>query len=238
MSELYIGLMSGTSMDSVDAALCEIDTKGCKLISALEYPFPSELKNETLQMINGTTTLSAVGAIDHRIGLLFGEAANALLKQAQIDATAISAIGSHGQTLWHAPIGSYPFSMQLGDASVIAVETHIDVVSDFRSKDIALGGEGAPFAPVFHQFLFQGLAESVGVLNIGGMANLSVLQGTLIGFDTGPGNVLLDLWIEREQKRAYDKEGLWAKEGKVDEALLKELLGDPYFVKAAPKSTG
>ena len=236
--ELYIGLMSGTSMDGVDVALCEVDASHCRLVTPFEYPFAEELKEELLQMINGSTTLKAVGEINHRLGLLFAEAVNALLEQEQIEAARVRAIGLHGQTLWHNPRGAYPFSMQLGDASIIAAQTHIDVVSDFRSKDIALGGEGAPFAPVFHQFLFHHMTKHIGVLNIGGIANLSVLQEPLIGFDTGPGNVLMDLWIQKHHNLPYDKDGVWAQEGKVDESLLGELLCEAYFAKAAPKSTG
>ncbi len=236
--ELYIGLMSGTSMDGVDVALCEIDASRCRLVASLEHPFAKALKEEILQMIGTTTTLQAVGEMNHRLGLLFGEAVNALLAQEQIEAARIRAIGLHGQTLWHNPRGEHPFSMQLGDASIIAAQTQIDVVSDFRSKDIALGGEGAPFAPAFHQFLFHHMTKSIGVLNIGGMANLSVLQETLIGFDTGPGNVLMDLWVQKQRNLPYDKDGVWAQQGRADEALLDDLKGEAYFVRSAPKSTG
>ncbi len=236
--ELYIGLMSGTSMDGVDAALCEVDATRCKLVASLEYPFPQALKAKIFGMIDGSTSLADVGETGYRLGILFSEAVNALLAQENMQAQEIRAIGSHGQTLWHAPKNSAPFSMQLGDANVIAARTHIDVVSDFRGKDIALGGEGAPFAPVFHRFLFDCLAKKIGVLNIGGMANLSVLGERLIGFDTGPGNVLMDLWIGKQKGASYDKEGAWAKEGSVNQPLLETMLTDNYFAKAAPKSTG
>jgi len=238
MAELYIGLMSGTSMDGVDVALCELDATRCSVVASLEYPFPKELKEAILQMINGTTSLEAVGAVDYRLGLLFAEAVNALLEREKIGAGQIRAVGSHGQTLWHAPKGSTPFSMQLGNANVIAAQTRIDVVSDFRGKDVAMGGEGAPFAPVFHRFLFDHLVKKVGVLNIGGMANLTVLGESLIGFDTGPGNVLMDLWIEQQQKLAYDEDGAWAKCGRPDTALLDAMLADDYFARTPPKSTG
>ena len=238
LTERYIGIMSGTSMDSVDVALCTIDTKRCKLVAALDYPFDLQLKEEILLMINGETTLKQVGTLDQRLGLLFSDAVNALLEREKIKPSSVKAIGSHGQTLWHNPEGEHPFSLQLGDASLIAARTGIDVVSDFRSKDIALGGQGAPFAPVFHQFLFDEPGKKIGVLNIGGMANLSILGEKLIGFDTGPGNALMDLWVHKHQEVAFDKEGNWAKEGKVDEGLLEELLADPFFSKPAPKSTG
>jgi len=238
LTERYIGIMSGTSMDSVDVALCTIDANRCKLVAALDYPFDPQLKEEILLMINGETTLKQVGTLNQRLGQLFSDAVNALLKQENMKPSSVKAIGSHGQTLWHNPEGAYPFSLQLGDASLIAAETGIDVVSDFRSKEIALGGQGAPFAPVFHQFLFGGEKGRTGVLNIGGMANLSVLGEELIGFDTGPGNALMDLWVHKHQEVAFDKDGTWAKAGKVDQALLDELLSEPYFQKEAPKSTG
>ena len=238
LTERYIGIMSGTSMDSVDVALCTIDANRCKLVAALDYPFDPQLKEEILLMINGETTLKQVGTLNQRLGQLFSDAVNALLEQENMKPGSVKAIGSHGQTLWHNPEGEHPFSLQLGDASLIAAETGIDVVSDFRSKEIALGGQGAPFAPVFHQFLFGAEKGHTGVLNIGGMANLSVLGEELIGFDTGPGNALMDLWVHKHQEVAFDKDGTWAKAGKVDQALLDELLAEPYFQKEAPKSTG
>ncbi len=238
LTERYIGIMSGTSMDGVDVALCVVDANRCKLVSAIEYPFDPQLKEEILLMINGETTLKQIGELHRRLGELFGAAVMALLEQTKMKPGSVKAIGSHGQTLWHAPDSVYPFSMQLGDANVIAAMTGIDVVSDFRSKDIALGGEGAPFAPVFHQFLFQNQEKKVGVLNIGGMANLSVLGAELIGFDTGPGNVLMDLWVHKHQELRFDRDGSWAKTGKVNKALLKTLLSEDFFEKEPPKSTG
>ena len=225
-------------MDGVDVALCTVDANRCKLVASLEYPFETKLKEEILMMINGDTTLKQVGELHHRLGLVFANAVTALLDQEKIKPGAIKAIGSHGQTLWHSPEGQFPFSLQLGDASLIAAQTGIDVVSDFRSKDLALGGQGAPFAPIFHQFLFNDRSKHIGVLNIGGMANLSILGDELIGFDTGPGNALMDLWVHKHQEVAFDKDGTWAKAGKVDASLLKTLLADPYFSKEAPKSTG
>ena len=238
MFELYIGLMSGTSMDGVDVALCKVDEYSCSLVDSLEYAMPKGLKDEMLLMINTDTTLKQVGEVNQRLALIFAEATNALLEKTKLTPDQITAIGSHGQTLWHNPDGKYPFSMQLGDASLIAAKTGIDVVSDFRNKDLALGGQGAPFAPVFHQFLFHQLQGNVAVLNIGGMANISILGDKLVGFDTGPGNVLMDLWVQKHQEVGFDRDGRWAKKGKVDKPLLKALLAEDYFKKAPPKSTG
>jgi anhydro-N-acetylmuramic acid kinase len=236
--EKYIGIMSGTSLDGVDVVLCEIDSKSCALISSLEYPMPLELKSDILTIIEKKTTLELVGQIDHRLGLLFAEAVGALLIRVNIDASSINAIGSHGQTLWHAPSGVYPFSMQLGDANIITAKTGIPVIADFRRKDVALGGQGAPFAPAFHQFLFGDVDASVCVVNIGGMANITVLGEKLIGYDTGCGNVLLDMWIAKHKGVAYDKDGAWAKSGKVDYTLMEAMMADEYFSLDYPKSTG
>jgi anhydro-N-acetylmuramic acid kinase len=236
--EHYIGIMSGTSLDGVDVVLCEIDASICTLVSSIEYPMPQELKTDILTMIDGETSLELVGQIDHRLGLLFTQAVEALLMRENIDASSITAIGSHGQTLWHAPSGAYPFSMQLGDANIITVKTGIPVVADFRRKDVALGGQGAPFAPAFHEFIFSNINVSIAVVNIGGMANITVLGEKLIGYDTGCGNVLLDMWINKHQNVAYDKDGAWAKSGEVDFSLMEAMMADDYFSLNYPKSTG
>jgi anhydro-N-acetylmuramic acid kinase len=237
-AEYYIGIMSGTSLDGVDVVLCEIDSSSCTLISSLEYPMSQELKTDILTMIDSKTTLEQVGQIDHRLGLLFTQAVGALLIRENIDASSITAIGSHGQTLWHDPSGEYPFSMQLGDANIIVAKTGIPVVADFRRKDVALGGQGAPFAPAFHQFLFGDVEASVSVVNIGGMANITVVGEKLIGYDTGCGNVLLDLWIAKHKGVAFDKDGAWAREGKMNYTLLDLMMEDDYFALPYPKSTG
>jgi len=237
MSNLYIGLMSGTSLDGVDVALCKIDKNSCSLEASYFLEMPSELKDEILFTINETTTLQKIGEIDHKLATFFAKGVNFLLKEQNLDSSSIEAIGSHGQTVWHEPNGDYPFSMQLGNPSVLAVETNIDVVADFRSKDVAVGGQGAPFAPAFHQFLFSKM-KACAVLNIGGMANISILGQDLIGYDTGCGNVLMDLWINEHKNRAYDKDGAWAKSGKVHHKLLENMLNDSYFNLKFPKSTG
>jgi len=236
--EKYIGIMSGTSLDGVDVVLCEIDANTCTLLSSLEYPMPLELKSDILSMIDGKTTLVQVGQIDHRLGVLFTQAVGALLIRENIDASGIIAIGLHGQTLWHEPSGEYPFSMQLGDANIVTAKTGIPVVADFRRKDVALSGQGAPFAPAFHEFIFSNINASISVVNIGGMANITVLGEKLIGYDTGCGNVLLDMWIAEHQNVAYDKDGAWAQSGEVDYTLLDAMMADDYFLQPYPKSTG
>ncbi|MEN8303163.1 MAG: anhydro-N-acetylmuramic acid kinase [Campylobacterota bacterium] len=238
MSELYIGVMSGTSLDGIDVALCEIDSAHCRLISAQEYPFDGELKGEILEIIAGTTTLQQVGTIDKRLGLAFAHAVKRFIREKEIKTENITAIGLHGQTLWHETQSEFPFSMQLGDASTVVANTGIKVVADFRSMDVANGGQGAPFAPAFHQELFSGFEEKVAVLNIGGMANITLLGENLQGWDTGCGNVLLDMWIQKCKGSSYDKDGEFARSGEVNRDLLNAMIHDEYFLKFPPKSTG
>jgi len=237
MIEKYIGIMSGTSLDGVDIALCQIDRKSCILEAFYNVAFDLELKREILELINTEIPLSRVGEVDCKLGKFFAKCVNDFIENSSLDRDSIIAIALHGQTVWHEPNGECPFTIQLGNASVLAVETGIEVISDFRSKDIALGGQGAPFAPAFHQFLFGHLEKCV-VLNIGGMANISVLGESTIGYDTGCGNVLMDLWISEHQGMAYDENGEWAKSGKVNHQLLEQMLQDEYFLLKFPKSTG
>ena len=236
--ERYIGLMSGTSLDGVDVALCEISKEECKLVSSVEFPIPDPLKDEILHTISSDTTLAKVGELDKRLGELFSDAVLHLLNTCKIDPQSITAIGSHGQTLWHDPNNQTPFTMQMGDASTIAARTRIPVVADFRSKDVALGGQGAPLAPAFHQFLFQEVSKSVAVVNIGGIANITVPGRKLLGYDTGPGNMLMDMWIQKHKEQSYDNNGEWARSGSVNYTLLDKMLEDDYFTQEYPKSTG
>lgn len=236
--EHYVGIMSGTSMDGIDVVLCRVDKYECQLIHATEYPFPPELKEKLLQMIQGKTTLAQIGSVHIQLAELFADAVNSLLETYAIDPKSVTAIGSHGQTLWHEPNGKYPFSMQLGDPSTLTTRTRIRVVADFRAKDIALGGQGAPLAPSFHQFLFHEVGESIAVVNIGGMANITIPGRELTGYDIGPGNVLMDLWCRIHTGESYDKDGAWAGKGKVNFTLLEKMLQESYFSQPHPKSTG
>ena len=233
MSRLYIGIMSGTSLDGVDVALCAIDKGRCVLKASYFLEMPLALKDEIILMINASLTLKSFGELNNNLALLFAKGVNRLLEKESLSPSDIVAIGSHGQTLWHEPNSENPFSMQLGNPSLLAVKTRIDVVADFRSKDVACGGQGAPFAPAFHQFLFADI-EDCAVLNIGGMANISILGENLIGYDTGCGNVLMDMWIQEHQNSSYDRGGEWAKSGETHTLLLE----DYYFNLSFPKSTG
>ncbi len=236
-SSFYIGLMSGTSLDGVDVALCQVDQEGCYLRSSYFLSIDPLLKEEILRVINEKVSLKELGALDVRLALFFAKAVNEFLLKEGFSSSDINAIGSHGQTLWHEPHGEMPFSMQLGNPSVLAVETGIDVVADFRSKDVALGGQGAPLAPVFHKALFSHIPKCA-IVNIGGMANISILEPDLIGYDSGCGNVLMDMWISEVKGENFDRDGLWASSGRVHQALFSKLLEDHYFKLNYPKSTG
>lgn len=238
MGTLYIGVMSGTSLDGVDVALCSIHKSSCKLVHSHEYPFPSILKEEILFLLANPTTLFDIGTLNTKLGILFADSINSFIEAYALDSLKITAIGLHGQTLWHSPSSIHPFSMQLGCPNVVHANTGIQVVADFRSMDIANGGQGAPFAPAFHQFVFAKHSRTTAVVNIGGIANVSILGSHLEGWDTGTGNVLLDFWVKEHRYFPYDKDGDFAHSGTLNTALLEDFLSDPYFALSAPKSTG
>lgn len=228
-------------MDGVDTALVEIEGSHIELLSSLDFPFPEHLKQRLLNICLGqATNLAEIGELDHLLGHLFADAVNALLEHANCPASSITAIGNHGQTVYHRPDGAAPFTMQLGDANIIATKTDIDTVADFRRKDMALGGQGAPLVPAFHQSIFAATDSSVVVLNIGGIANISVLRHNhpVTGYDTGPGNMLMDAWCQKHHGSKYDQDALFALEGVINQSLLNALLAEPYLTRSAPKSTG
>jgi len=245
-TELFIGLMSGTSVDSIDAALIEFENDTLRIISTHEHPLPIELRNEVIELCQpGTDEINRLGRIDRKLGALFADAAIALLEKQKLAAEQISAIGSHGQTIRHHPCSdtvnsSQGFTLQIGDPNTIAAITQITTVADFRRRDVALGGQGAPLAPIFHQAMFASSSHNRAVINIGGIANISYLpiDGEPMGFDCGPGNGLMDLWIQRHRGENYDNKGQWASEGKYNTKLLTELQNEPYLELPFPKSTG
>ncbi|OEF23614.1 anhydro-N-acetylmuramic acid kinase [Vibrio rumoiensis] len=238
--EKYIGIMSGTSLDGVDTALVETDGKTIRLLAHDFFTMPEDLKKDVLDVCIGQdTNLIKIGEIDHRLGHVFADAVNQLLSTSNTPVTDITAVGSHGQTVFHAPDSPYPFTMQLGDANIIAAKTNITTIADFRRKDMALGGQGAPLVPAFHQALFDHLDNNIVILNIGGIANLSIVDGdNTSGYDTGPGNMLMDSWVHKHFQQSYDKDAQLARTGKVDKALLDKMLEEAYFKHPAPKSTG
>ena len=237
----YIGVMSGTSLDGVDVVLAAIDERMVAQQASLSWPIPVPLKESILNICQGQQlTLSQLGQLDSRLGILFADAVQALLKQEDLRPQDVVAIGCHGQTVWHEPVGDAPHTLQIGDNNQIVARTGITVVGDFRRRDIALGGQGAPLVPAFHQALLAHPGERRMVLNIGGIANLSLLfPGQPVrGYDTGPGNMLLDAWIWRQKGQPYDKDARWASSGNVIRPLLQQMLSDPWFARPAPKSTG
>lgn len=241
-AQYYVGLMSGTSMDGVDAVLVEFAGNTLNVAATHEKEIPAPLLSQLHQLADPKTSdINLLGQCDRACGELFAQATNELLALASIDASQVIAIGSHGQTVRHMPNLTYPFSLQIGDASTIATLTNIDTVADFRRKDIALGGQGAPLVPAFHQHLFSDKAANRIILNIGGISNITWLSTSGIdiqGFDTGPGNTLLDAWFAKHNEGAFDKSGQWAATGEVDKQLLSNFLAHPYFQSPAPKSTG
>ena len=269
MSERYIGLMSGTSLDGVDAVLVDFAKKdtsqasspglqapkhdapsvnansslNLKVLAHVALPFTQDLK-QTLLALNAPADneihRSALAA--NALTAVYAQAVQSLLDATQLKATQIRAIGAHGQTVRHQP-GAHDgigYTTQLNNPSLLAERTGISVVADFRSRDIAAGGQGAPLVPVFHQGVFAQPHETVGVLNIGGIANLSVLHanGDVIGFDCGPGNALMDHWCMQHRGHAYDDGGQWARAGQVHGPLLQAMLSEPFLQQAPPKSTG
>jgi len=244
MADYYIGVMSGTSLDGIDIAITSFSDVGdFSFITAKTFPFPEQLHCELQLLItNYHTDLQVLGRIDIALGQLIASSINQLLVEQKLTADDIVAIGSHGQTLFHAPNENYPFSMQVGNADVIAEITGITTVADFRQRDIAAGGQGAPLVPAFHQALFSSEDEDRVIINIGGISNITYLPTSsnkpVIGFDTGPGNVLIDYWIQSQLDKPYDHGGVWASSGQTNDELLAALMNESYFNKTAPKSTG
>jgi anhydro-N-acetylmuramic acid kinase len=243
---LYIGLMSGTSMDAIDAALLRSSDASLTLLATHQHPIDDQTRQRIAAISHpGEDEIERLGVLDRDLGSLFSGAALALLDHSGTPSSEVRAIGSHGQTIRHRPPSGRAddapgFTLQIGDPNTIAEMTGITTVADFRRRDVAAGGEGAPLAPAFHAAAFAAPGINRAIVNIGGIANVSVLRGRQLetGFDTGPGNTLLDHWIERHRGLAYDRDGAWAAGGKVCPALLNDLLRHPYFEKSGPRSTG
>ena len=239
----YIGAMTGTSVDGLDLALLEVGPRGAAtLVAAETTPLPDGLAASLKALAApGADEVVRVGVADAALGEFIGQAVLARLAHWATAAADIRAIGSHGQTIRHHPQASPPFTVQIGDPNRIAEITGIDTVADFRRRDIAAGGEGAPLTPLFHDALFRDAVRHRAVVNIGGIANATMLPGgstSLLGFDTGPGNALLDAWMQTCNGEPFDRDGAWAAGGKMDERLLATLQADPFVHRQPPKSTG
>lgn len=231
-------------MDAVDAVLVELDEQQISTVAALAAPYPDGLRHRLNSAIKPQQTLSLheFATLDIEVGRHFAKVATLLLNKAGIDADSIIALGSHGQTLRHNPRSDVAYSLQIGNAATIAARCRITTVADFRAMDIAYGGEGAPLVPAFHAWRLRSSEENRVVLNIGGIANISLLPAdpaaVVSGYDTGPGNCLMDEWCNQHLGQAFDVDGRWAAAGKVSQRLLASFLSDPYFRRAPPKSTG
>jgi anhydro-N-acetylmuramic acid kinase len=238
---LCLGLISGTSADGIDAALVRFAPK-LEVVAARTSPYPDDLRQRIVALArsDAAITLDDLGHLDVEIGACFADAALALLHAAGVTADAVSAIGSHGQTVCHRPTGSHPFTLQLGDPNVVAERTGIVTVADFRRADVAAGGQGAPLLPALHAAVLADAAMPRAILNLGGIANVTLLVPgkPVLGFDTGPANCLMDAWSLRVRGTSRDEGGRWACSGRVDATLLECLLADPYFALPPPKSTG
>ena len=225
----YIGLMSGTSVDGIDAALVSIPVQGqLALLATHQHPIPTAVCTAIQAlMLPGPNEIEREGELDVQLGLLFAEAAKALIAKSGVDASNIRAIGSHGQTIRHRPHAMHPFTRQIGNPAVIAEQTGITTVADFRMRDMAAGGQGAPLVPAFHRWFFHKPGTHRVIVNIGGIANITWLpgqeRGLVLGFDTGPGNTLLDQWIMLARNERFDHDGAWSASGKVNDELLTRL---------------
>ena len=242
MSERYLGLISGTSADGIDAVLVDFAARPPRIESAGTVAFDPDLAHYLQSLLAAPNHVSAwtLAELDAQLGDAFAAAATHYLREAAADS--VAGIGCHGQTIVHAPNGNPPFSLQLGDPNRVAAATSVPVIADFRRMDIAVGGEGAPLAPLIHRQLWHDDSEDRAVVNIGGIANVSWLPADpaapVAGFDTGPGNCLMDEWIRRQRGAACDRGGAWSRRGRVHPELLAALLTDPFFARKPPKSTG
>ena len=240
---LFLGLMSGTSADGIDAALVQFPQDGgCRFLHGHTHPWDPATREMLIALGQGAepSSMDALGQLDATVGITFAAAANQLLEDAGVQRAQVQAIGSHGQTIRHRPLSNPAFTWQIGDANRIAELTGITTVADFRRRDVAAGGHGAPLMPAFHLAMLGSADEDRAVLNLGGIANLSLIarDGSIRGFDTGPANALLDGWCQRHLGHPYDADGAFAASGRVDGALLARLLAEPWFALPPPKSTG
>lgn len=242
-AELYLGLISGTSADAIDVALVAFDPAP-RLVAACAMPYPAALRPRVLALARETAeiNLDELGTLDVELGHAFADAASTLLDREGIAPAAVRALGSHGQTVRHKPSLAAPYTLQLGDPNVIAERTGITTVADFRRRDIAAGGQAAPLVPGLHAALLGDSEQDRVVLNLGGIANITVLprdpSAPVTGFDTGPANCLMDAWSLQQRGIGCDAGGEWAAQGRVDESLLAQMLDEPYFAQTGPKSSG
>ncbi len=249
-STLYIGLMSGTSADGIDAVLVDFSTPcHLKILQSYFKPYSRSIQTKIIDLVHkDMTSLNYIGELEQLLTETYSQTVNTLLKKSNLTSNQIMAIGCHGQTIFHSPLQPNPFTWQLCDGSRLARETNIHVICDVRSADLAAGGQGAPLAPGLHEAIFSSATSDRAVVNIGGISNITLLPNTasnakgkhrqVIGYDTGPGNGLMDYWTNKQWGQPYDIDGDIAKSGQISKPLLNHLLNDPYFKLSPPKSTG
>jgi len=242
MPELYIGLLSGTSVDAIDSVLVDL-SETPRIVASHTHAIPTELRERLNAMsLTPDTSLAEYAVLDSTLGELFAEAAIELLRGAKVERSAVTGIGSHGLTVFHFPDGEHSNSLQIGNPNIIVERTGITTVADMRRRDMAAGGQGAPLVPAFHEAVFRIPDRRRAIVNIGGIANITCLPAdaseAAIGFDCGPGNTLLDQWIMRQRGEACDRDGEWARSGRTSAVLLERLMADAYFARRPPKSTG
>ncbi|MCF6289319.1 MAG: anhydro-N-acetylmuramic acid kinase [Proteobacteria bacterium] len=239
---LYIGLLSGTSVDGIDAVLVEFNQGSHKIVATHGQKFSPDLTTKLQDIIQTQEiTLKTLSKVDSLLAFEFAQAVEVLLNKVKVNNKDITAIGSHGQTIFHQPNGNHTNTIQIGSPHKLAASTGINVVANFRQLDMAVGGQGAPLVPIIHQKLFAQEDKNTAVINLGGIANISFVgkdYPAAIGYDIGPANCLMDGWITIHKQQPFDKDGNWAKQGKLNDVLLAQMLKDDYFHKPYPKSTG
>ena len=242
---MFVGVMTGTSVDGLDIAAIEVDLdEKIEFIASETTAFPIDLRENLLALSKAeATSISSYGKLDAALGKFIGNSVNSFLRRFGIDPKDVRAIGSHGQTIRHQPPGTHgkdeqSFTLQIGDPNQIAHITKVITIADFRRMDIAAGGQGAPLVPLFHQKILKKQSSDTALVNIGGIANITYIEKVLHGYDIGPGNCLVDAWCQRNLNKPYDDQGHWARTGKLNDQLLKRLLNEPYFSVQPPKSTG
>ena len=237
--KLFIGLLSGTSVDGIDAAIVGVEKNATKLIASHHQAFSDKLKKDLQNIIKSQQlSLQQLADTDSLLAFEFAQAVEILIKKSNLKKQQITAIGSHGQTIYHQPNGNHKNTIQIGSAHKIAAYSGITVVANFRNLDMAYDGQGAPLAPIIHQHLFKDKNKNSAIINLGGIANISLIgkdYSSPIGYDTGPANCLMDEWISIHKQQTYDDRGLWASQGKLNTTLLKQMLADDYFQKPVPR---
>jgi len=241
MNNIYIGLMTGTSVDAIDISAVRIEKSAYKIIDSKSYIYPEEIRNKVLAISRREKPFDSesIRKMDHKIGEIYSESINNFIDLQTFNKNNIRAIGIHGQTIEHSPNAKVPRSLQIGNAELVAKNIGVTCIANFRNADIQAGGQGAPLAPIFHSWLFRSENHNIAVINIGGISNISILKNEEVsGYDLGPGNVLLDAWSQHNDKGEYDYNGGWAVTGELNNDLLDLLLKDEFIRREPPKSTG